>query len=389
MKNYLKSYVRLGDDTEMPGLFMLWCGLSTLSCVLGRKVWVDMGQYIIYPNLYVILVAGSGKCRKSTSISIAERLLRRVEPPLNIIAQKITPEALIEALRIVHTDDEHALLRETCDGFVLTDELSTFLDKRSYELGLGSLLITLFDCKETFEYRTRSRGAEVLTNVCLGMLSASTLDWIRQAIPLAAVGEGLTSRICFVYIDKPPPPVAMTIMTDMKRLIFEELSDRLQEVARLQGRITMTPSAEELYVEIYDDFYSGSTFYNDALMSGYASRRHVHLLKLATLFSVAETDTLFIDKNHITYANNLLKDTEEFMPKVIRFVASSDQGLLSQLILNRISQGGKIAREDLLRSFSHRVGTRDLNEHIETLIHTGQIESQVAGGRIYYRLSKR
>jgi len=387
-KNFLKDYVRLSLETEIPDIFMFWCGLSTLSCALSRRVWIDMGQYIIYPNLYVVLVAGSGRCRKSTAISIAEKLLRTIEPPVNIIAQKITPEALIETLRVVHTEDEKAFLRETCEGFIVADELSTFLDRKSYEGGLGSLLITLFDCKEFFEYRTRGRGSEMLRSTCLGLLSASTLDWIRNAIPINAVGEGLTSRICFVYVDKAPLPIAMTSTTREKKLLYAGLTRRLQEVSKIQGEVTLDDEARELYIETYNKFYMNSSFYSEPLMSGYASRRHIHLLKLAMLFMVSESDELVLHRRHVTFANNILCQSEDDMQKVVRLIASSDQGILVDLILNQVTRSKRIARTDLLKGLSHRVGTRELSDLIETLVHTGQIQSSVINGKLGYELAE-
>lgn len=387
MKNFLQDYVRLGEKTEVPEIFMFWCGLAGLSFSLGRAVWLDMGHYILYPNLYVVLVASSGRHRKSTAVGMMERLLRRLEPPLNIIAQKITPEALIEALRVVHTENDKEILRETCEGCIIADELATFLNKKSYETGLGSLLTTLFDCKDSFKYHTKSRGEELLQNSYLGLLSASTLDWVRQAIPLEAVGQGLTSRMCFVYVDTPPEPFGRTESSKEKKLLEDQLLAHLMGVSKLRGRFELTEEAWELFDETYNNFFRTSRFYEDYLMSGYASRRHTHLLKLGMLFSVAESTELVVTKKHLQYAKNLLEQSEPDLERVVRLIASTEQGLSTDMILRIIGKRGEISRSGLLQKVSHSVSSRDLTEIMATLVHAGLVRTEVRGGTIYYSLN--
>ena len=104
-ESFLRTYAKLNENTEIPGIFAIWCGLAGLSCILGRRCWLDMGHYTIYPNLYLALIAESGKCRKSVAINIIERLLRQVEPKINLISQILTPVALIEALRTIQIND--------------------------------------------------------------------------------------------------------------------------------------------------------------------------------------------------------------------------------------------------------------------------------------------
>ena len=57
--NFLRDFVALSVDTEIPQEFMLWCGISGIGASLGRRVWVDMNTFLIYPNMYIVLLAGS------------------------------------------------------------------------------------------------------------------------------------------------------------------------------------------------------------------------------------------------------------------------------------------------------------------------------------------
>ena len=132
----MRDFVLLCKGTEIPDIFALWCGIAGISCVLGRRLWIDMGTYTIYPNLYVVLVAGSGRCRKSTVVNMIEKLIFQLDPRPNLISQKITPEALIDALKVTEVTEKKIFVRQTSEGFVIIDELSTFLNRKTYELSL-------------------------------------------------------------------------------------------------------------------------------------------------------------------------------------------------------------------------------------------------------------
>jgi len=385
-ENFLRDYVKLNEGTEIPDLFALWCGIAGISAALGRRVWLDMGTYTIYPNLYVVLVAGSGRCRKSTAVGMIHRLLRQIEPGLNLIAQRITPEAMIESLEVTQVDGEQKFESKTCEGFVVVDELANFLNKKTYESGLASLLITLFDCPERFDYRTRGRGLESIQNACLGLLGASTIDWIRNAIPADAVGSGLTSRILFIYVSKPPEPIAITSFSEEKKSLKESLLKSLLRISTISGPVHLTPNAWDLYKERYESFYQGSEMFENPLLSGYASRRFVHLLKVAICFSVSDetTSKILVDTNHILGAEQMLEDSERRMAEVINLITATEKGAILNLVYSKIRQAGKLSRHQLLRAFSHRLDNRDLTEVLDTLRQSRKIVVSTAGSEIFY-----
>ena len=385
--NFLKDFVSLGDNTEIPGIFLLWCGLSTISSVLARRVWVDMGTYTVFPNMYVVLVAGSGRCRKSTAIGLVEKVLGLIDPRPNMIAQRITPEALIEALQVVETTDTKKFLKKKSEGFVIVDELSTFLNRKTYESGLASLLIPLYDCKDTFSYRTRGRGVEMIQNSCLGILGGSTVDWIRSSIPADAIGGGLTSRIVFVYVEKPPPPVAITVFTEENRRAVERLVRVLQDIASISGEVLITDDAKAMFVEVYNKFYTESELFHNPTLSGYASRRHVHMLKIGMCLAASEgqQDSLVIDVNHLEGAKALLKQSELFMPRVLSLIVASERGNVTEIVFTKIASFKKMPRKVLLRGMSHRLDSRELAEIIDTLKQSGRITIDSSGSEIYYK----
>ena len=384
-ESFLRRYLKLNSGTEIPELFALWSGLSALSCTVGRRVHLDMGVYKVFPNLYTLLVAGSGRCRKSTAIGVMENLVYALEPKPNIVAQRITPEGLIDAIRITEPDASGTDVEERCEGFVLADELSTFLNKKTYEAGLAPLLISLWDCKEHFEYRTKSRGAEVVKNSCLGLLAASTVDWIRHAIPEDAIGGGLTSRFIFVYVEIPPPPVALTQYEPWKDELKDELVRELAAIRTLNGKMMLAADSVSWFEKSYNDFYDNSPFFEDKCLSGYASRRHVNQLKLAMLLAVSG-GLMTIEVRHLETADALLVKAEQHMPKVLSLILSSEKGNLTESVYRTIARksSGGLGRNDLIRSFSHKLSSKEMQEIIDTLAHSGRIKSEARDGTVFY-----
>ena len=384
---FLEKFVSLADDTEIPPEFSLWSGLAAISCIMGRSIYIDMGVFTIFPNMMCILVAGSGRCRKSTAINLMEGIVREVEPKPNIIAQKITPEALIEALKQQDVSEPNILKGPKFEGFVLADELATFLNRKTYEAGMGSLLIQLYDCKDNFEYRTRGRGAEVLERTCLGLFGGSTIEWLRNAVPEDAIGGGLTSRMLFVYTDKPPEPVPFLKNTEKKKRTREELIRALTRFQTIHGEMKLSEKAMLAYVKEYKDFYSNNEFFENKLLSGYASRRHIHILKIAMLFCVSETENKQILEEHIIAATRLIVHLESRLPEVMKQVTASDKGDMLETCFMYIAKAKRIPRAKLMTLMSHKVDAFELENIIQTLIQSGRIKMGSEGRVIYYELT--
>src|SRR5215831_7830383 len=73
-----------------------WCGVSAVAGAIRRKAYIEMGYFRWYPNFYIILVAPPGIVSKSTTASIAMRLLRQV-PGVKFGPDVVTWQALVTA----------------------------------------------------------------------------------------------------------------------------------------------------------------------------------------------------------------------------------------------------------------------------------------------------
>lgn len=386
--DFLRGFVQLLENSEVPDTFALWCAVSGVSCALGRKVLIDRGLYTLRPNFFILLVAGPGVAKKSTAIGAIEDIVRELLPKVNLISQKLSPEALIEAMMVRErvVDGKKYKDNSLCEGFITCDELVVFLNRKSYEAGLGSLMIPLFDCKKHFEYRTKARGIEEINNACLGFLSASTVHSIKDAIPEDAIHIGLASRMIFVYSDDRQPPVAEP---SMDRDLFSFLVKELREIRALEGTAIVTEGARALHNLEYDRFHYESSLFKDEATKGYASRRFQHAIKLALVLAVVENKTLIVEQKHIRGAIDILEENEENMGRVIKLITTTEAGLLQESVLSVIRKFSKgLSRTDLMRKVSHKMDSKKLSETLETLVGSGKVEATVAGRGRWFKVSQ-
>ena len=381
----LKSICEYARDTEIPDIFALWSGVACISACLGRDCFVDQGHFTIHPNMYIVLVAGSAKCRKSTSINMASDFLENVKPEIRQLSQKMTPEALIAALSGNSADEGERVILQEAEGILMVDELATLIDGKAFTNGMIPLLTKLFDCKD-FPYETRSRGIELVRNPCLSIFGGSTLHWIKECIPVVAIGGGFTSRIIFVYRDAVTKLIPLPEKSDRNAKLREGIIHDLTEIAKLRGAFGFSDKAKELYSKEYRDFITNSEMFEDKNLSGYAGRRHIMILKISMLVSASEKDSREVSVDDVRVAINIIKNCEEKMPKVLNAITSEAVGDISEEVLGIIMSRGEVPRHILVRAVRNRLSSRELDIIVETLLEMEVIRAESLGNnKIMYK----
>lgn len=378
----IKSVCEYAQDTEVPDIFALWSGIACVGACLGRDCFVDQGHFTIYPNMYIVLVAGSAKCRKSTSINMASDFLSNV-PDTRQLSQKMTPEALIAALSGNSGEEGGTVVLQEAEGIALVDELATLIDSKAFANGMIPVLTKLFDCQD-FPYETRSRGVELVRNPCLSIFGGSTLHWIKECIPVVAIGGGFTSRIIFVYRDAVAKLIPWPERSDLSTKLRTGIIHDLCEIKKLRGSFGFTAKAKEVYSKEYKEFIINSKMFESKNLSGYAGRRHVMLLKLSMIISASNKDTREVDVDDVAVAIRVLKNCEETMPKVLNAITSEAIGDISEEVLSIIIRRGTVARHILVQQVSNRLSSRELDIILETLLEMEVINAESIGSKIMY-----
>lgn len=378
--SWLESYLDYTRKQESPTAFHEWVGLSLLSASIGRHVWIPRIKYTIFPNLFVILVAGSAFCRKSVSIAIGMDILKSLEKPPMVFAQKITTEALIQAL-------EEAKVDGASSGIICASELSVFMGSDATKSGIIPTLTDLYDSPKEWVYHTRGRGKEVLRNVTLSVLAASTKEWLRSSIPIDAVGGGFTSRI--IFVSQHAPSKLILFPDDEVDDIDEEIlkSDLIADLwevrTKIKGEIKFSPEAKKTAREWYVKEHQ---HIRDSRLDGYFGRKHDTMFKLASLLSISESNNKVVSHVHIHRALGMLNENERNLGDIIASVVATAIGGDTERILDLIRKHKTIAHTDLLRKCWRFADAAAISSMVRTLIESNEITEETASDgrtRIY------
>lgn len=364
---WLRDYVEYTRTTEPPTVFHFFVGCVVLGATLKRNVHFDKGYKSLYPGLCTILVAPSGKCRKTSACELGVSLYR--EAGGIVLADKITPEALVNAYGE----------RTEATGLIYAGELKQFLGSQKYMEGMIPLLTRLFDCPDIWTSATIGKGEIVLQNVAFSMLGASTMDWLRM-LPGDAFGGGFMSR--FLLVVQEDTPRSFPLPPPMPDHLRVRLVNRLVELTHIRRRMTLTSNAERWFRDWYND--RGARGTEEKQFSGYFERKPDSLLRLAMLLSVSEDDACVLELKHLTQALGILTWTEMWLPAAFEQMSSNAIGEDVLRMLGQLKKaGGTLKYSDWLRRNSMRLRAAQFKDHVNSL-RDAKLVDYDAGPGVYY-----
>lgn len=359
--NWLQGYAEYTAESESPDSFHLWTGLSVLASAVRRNIWVNQGLYMLFPNMYVILVGPPGKVAKSTTIRLGRTLLLGVE---DIIfgPDSLTREELIRVIAKSGGEGKQSAVT------LHSTELSSLIEPSG--ITMIQFLTDIYDGDYKWRYSTKGKGRDVIHNPILNILAGTTPSWVAEGMPADVVGHGFTARVIFIYEDQPrflnPYP------KEPDPRLIKTLMEDLIQISKLQGPMIFTDDARELYAEYYMKL--GATEPTDYRIEGFHWRKKIHLLKVATLLSVAERDDLRITPTEIETAWDLLASIEDNMYKTFSAVGKYEHATDLERILEQIkrSKNGMHVQEIYRRNRS--VGNVDeLGKILQMLMSMGAV----------------
>lgn len=385
LTDWIDGYIRYTKNTEPPEIFHLWCAISIIASVLQRKTRLEWGTITFYPNMYVVLVAPSGKARKGTAMGIALEFLEDLN--IKLAAEAITREALIRELKNANANDPNLATGKMYFHSSLTifsPELTVFLGYKNEQL--MSDLTDWYDCRNRWTYRTKNMGVDEIIGVYVNLIGATTPDLIREAMSLKAIGGGLTSRMVFVYAEEKGKIVPAPFLTDAELGLREQLRADLESIHMLHGKFQVTEGFLEGWTEWYIKS-EGSPPFTDRTFSGYIARRPNHVMKLSMLLNASRSDKMIVEREDLDRAVKVLELTEQSMLQTFSGVGKYTHADTLTQVMNEIAMRNEdgISREELTWIFRNDANRMILREIIETLEQMGWIDVITKDGEEYYR----
>jgi hypothetical protein len=328
-----------------------------------------------------VLIGASARVRKTTAISIGYDVFREtMGEDVVIVSQKTTPEAIISLFV------EGYKKNQVSGGVIVCDELGVFLGGQTKNMDLMQLLTKWYDCPKHFEYHTMMRGKEVMNNVYCNMVAGTTPQWLKDSMPPHAVGGGFTSRIIFVYQDKPEKLIPFPSLSPEVAALKVKLIHDLQVISKMSGEFKLTSKAKEWYEGWYTEVFKPETTPYMSL-DGYYGRKHDSLLKIAMSLSASKSNSLVVDEIELQMALRAMNKNEQFLPDTLRLIQMTDVGEGMEKVHRVICRKGEdgIDFTQLSRQLSYCMNTKMLEEVIHDLVLGDRIVEFMKNGKRWFK----
>lgn len=324
LPDWISGFMLLTENTEPPVLFRKWTAISTIAAALQRKVRMDWGTSLtFYPNFYIVLV-GPSATGKGTTMSFALDIISQV-PGIKLSAQATSLQAIIRRMKetnLTDVDLETGEQQFHSSLTIFSTEFTVFLGYHNREL--MSALCDWYDCHRRWTYETISRKVEEVVGVWVNILAGTTPDAIHAAIPVEAIGTGLTSRIIFVNEEKKNKLVVLPTQTQKELELQQMLIQDLEQISLMSGAFRYTEGFANAWADWCYEAENNPPFY-DRKFDGYLGRRRGHLMKLSMIVAASHgRNGLVVTADDLNEASKLLFEVEINMGTVFKGMGKSD-----------------------------------------------------------------
>ena len=386
LADWLPAYLNYTTGTEAPQIMHFWSGVSAIAACLRRKVWMDMKRFKWYPNFYVILVAPPGIISKTTTMDLSMDLVRKV-PGIKFGPDVVTWQALVTKFA---ESREEFLMEDTGEWVPMSPvtlasgELGNLINPQDREM--VNLFIALWDGRAAFEKITKGSGVDVVSAPWINMIGCTTPHWIADNMPQATIGGGFTSRCIFVYGEKKENFVALPdehLRPETEALAGALASDLEHISLNLVGPMTLSEPARAWIRAWYAKMWGPEAVQqlDDDRLDGYLARKQTHMMKLAMVLSVSESDSLEITDIHVQLADKMLERTEQDLEKVFSRIGRSEESMQVERFITFIRRYGRVSFTVAYKYIhSYFTDYRDFDAALAGAVKSGQIKLEYQGG---------
>lgn len=414
LPDWLQQYMDWSGTTgnQTPMIFHQAAGLWLLATAVGRRLYGEAPWGVkIYPNLYLMLVAGTTFYRKSTAYKLAEQVARAAIPHM-LMPTPGSPERFQEALAGRLPSNFDKLVQEQRERLtkaqpfaaqrgLLKDEVAGLfgaINRKDYMVGMKDLLMELYDCPDYFDKDTQT-GLNIVENAALSILGVTTPASLSCAVSMGDWDNGLLIRFALLT---PEPDYAERPAAKTYRSVPQVLVDELRSLhERLPAPQTTemgmaAPGALRLKVDCWEQCQQygdwlrrkcdpGQDTELDDRLKGVYGRMHVQAFKLASLFAALdwlktsdEVPTVTID--HWNAGQVLAEGWRGSAHHLLEQLDRSGEAVVERRqqdrLLNTIRQAGAggIALRDLYRNLNF--SAKQARQLAQDLMRAGLIEER-------------
>jgi hypothetical protein len=353
-----------------------------------------MRYYRWHCNFYIVLVAPPGIVSKSTTVSIAVNLLRKV-PGVKFGPDIVTWPALVTSFANANESFEcPAGSGDYIGQCALTLESSEFGNLvNPSEPQMIDLLVNLWDSKQgPFSKVTKGNGVDIIENPWINLIACTTPAWIAGNFPDYVIGGGFMSRCLFVYADSKEKLVAYPD-EDIPSNFYEMQEKLVQDLehisTHLVGPFKLSSEAREWGKAWYNVLWERrpAELDNDRF-TNYIARKQTHVHKTAMILSAAQRDDMTINLEDLKMAVVMVNELERDSQKVFSRIGRTQISVHAERFINFIQSHGSTPvpyAEAYRYVHSAFPDIRNFEGIVKGAVSAGLIEMMPIGNHLFFR----
>lgn len=357
---------------EAPLSYHIFSSLCILGASLGRRVYLDMGHFKIWPNYCAILIGPTGRVKKTTAADIARDFIHR-HSLCPIMADEPTPQALVSALK---ASGHH---------FFYAPEMSVFFGKEQFKQGLVPKILRMLDSPAVFEVDTITRGKETVTDLAITLLGCTTPSLLTTSMPTEVTSSGFMNRFVLV-VERDTPRI---FPRPWKGLGEGKLDETVKRLKAYSGIMDFAPGVEQGW---WTDWYNARKkmirLMADDIMVEILERVPGHLLRTAILIHLVQCDNFLICEKCLSDAAAIIEHVERSTPSMIQSLKQTAVANDADFVLATLTKlGGAADHSTLLRRCAPKMNAQAFKQHIRTLEEQGLLKTSKKGMGQFYVLT--
>lgn len=423
----LRDYIlALCDTTDADPIMITSSVISSISAMLGTKVYIPKGYggYFqnLYTNVWILNIAQSGQHKTTalnTGASIALERQYKIFDEIEILNQKSkTPESnkeSIESEKLKLSLDNPVLptrltaegllkyLAQGHEGLIITSEFGAWLDNlaKSHNSDLMGILTDLYDVPPIWRNLTKTQGDDILKTPCVSIVGVTTMSWLKKRFSQKDIEGGFGARF-LIYtpphsekispgLPKPIDPKRVEAQEQFKKS-FINIENEIGE----RRIFRLSPDA----AAYFDDPITNnglhqqiSTFVKNNkckdLLDAYARRWSPSVLKIAMIMqlfydpSSKEITTKALFSAWMLIAPAMKSTALLFSGEFVESEEDHEIRALYEWICMKVAKEGRgVTRKEILTSRKVKGKKKEYDLVLDMLIESGKIEKiKIEGGK--------
>lgn len=379
-RNFIELYAHHLGESEVPEAYHDWACLSLMAACVADRVWIEKFRGSrLSPNLYVFLI-GPSALGKGAAIDEAQKFVQGLRR-LNVYRGRATAQHLYDFLG--RPDKSTGVIAHP-KVWLIHDELAADVGEGGQASSFVKIMTKLYSGTDTpIREGTRTRGGLTVIGHNINWTACTTEDWMVETVPKSSVVGGFFGRVV-------PVKGQYNFAKRLRRPIYPPdydevvtyLRERVLELSYIEGPFVQTDDA----VEIEDAWYMNRPAPTDEALMATWKREHDLTLKLAMLFSLADSLSLVIHKHHMIAAQRATAQVMHSMPSLVSAASTTNETMGIEYVANILQARKAMAHSALINlCYKRGINSERLKGIMETLLQGKRVTwyNSPLGGRAY------